>query len=116
MLLVQMLDVIDFFEILNILLYRGKIKVTKGISVVYTNCFGILSLIPKMPGAESVTQFHPISLINIDFKIISKAYALCFFASGAPMISQTQTAFIKARLIHDGTLGPSFVKCSQGKD
>jgi hypothetical protein len=55
-----------------------------------------------MPGAESVTQFHPISLINIDFKIISKAYA--FFASGAPMISQPQTAFIKARLIHDGAL------------
>jgi hypothetical protein len=57
-----------------------------------------------MPGAESVTRFRPIFLININFKIILKAYALCFFASGAPMISQPQTAFIKARLIHDGAL------------
>ena len=34
--------------------------------------FGILSLIPKVPGAESIKQYRPIALINVIFKFIAK--------------------------------------------
>jgi mannosylglycoprotein endo-beta-mannosidase len=38
--------------------------------------FGVLSLLPKVPGADSIKLFRPIALINVIFKFISKAFAI----------------------------------------
>jgi mannosylglycoprotein endo-beta-mannosidase len=57
--------------------------------------FGILSLIPKVPGADQITQFRPIALINVIFKIVSKAYAMRLDPIAHRIISPHQTAFIK---------------------
>ena len=35
--------------------------------------FGILSLIPKVQGADNIRQFRPIALIDVPFKICAKA-------------------------------------------
>ncbi|XP_071683220.1 uncharacterized protein [Lolium perenne] len=66
--------------------------------------FGILSLIPKVPGAEQISQYRPIALINVIFKIISKAYASKLDPIAHRIISPNQTAFIKGRNILDGPL------------
>jgi hypothetical protein len=66
--------------------------------------FGILSLIPKVPGAEHISQYRPIALINVVFKIISKAYASRLDPIAHRIISPNQTAFIKGRNILDGPL------------
>ena len=66
--------------------------------------FGILTLIPKVPGAEDIRQFHPIALINVIFKFIAKAYALRLSPIAHRTISRTQSAFIKGRHIHEGIL------------
>jgi mannosylglycoprotein endo-beta-mannosidase len=66
--------------------------------------FGVLSLLSKVPGADSIKLFHLIALINVIFKFISKAFAIRLSPIAHRVISPTQTAFIKGRLIHDGAL------------
>jgi hypothetical protein len=66
--------------------------------------FGVLSLIPKVPGADKITQFQPIALINVVFKIVSKALASKLDPIANRIISPNQTAFIKGRFILDGVL------------
>jgi endonuclease/exonuclease/phosphatase family metal-dependent hydrolase len=61
--------------------------------------FGILSLIPKVPGAYNIKQFRPIALINVIFKLVSKAFAFRLSPVAHRIISQAQTAFIKGRFI-----------------
>jgi hypothetical protein len=61
--------------------------------------FGILSLIPKVQGAENIKQYRPIALINVVFKLVSKAYAVRLSPVAHRVISQAQTAFIKGRFI-----------------
>jgi hypothetical protein len=64
--------------------------------------FGILSLIPKVPGADNIKQFRPIALINVIFKLVSKAFAVRLSPVAHRTISQAQTTFIKGRFIQDG--------------
>ena len=66
--------------------------------------FGVLSLIPKIPRADQISQFRPIALINVVFKIISKAFASRLDPIANRIISPTQTAFLKGRCILDGAL------------
>jgi hypothetical protein len=66
--------------------------------------FGILTLIPKVAGAVDIKQFRPIALINMIFKIVSKAYAIRLSPVAHRIISPAQTAFIKGRFIQDGPL------------
>jgi hypothetical protein len=66
--------------------------------------FGVLSLIPKVPGADHISQFRPIALINVIFKVVSKAVAFKLDPIANRVISPNQTAFIKGRFILDGVL------------
>jgi exonuclease III len=66
--------------------------------------FGVLALIPKVPGADQITQFRPIALINVIFKFVSKAVATKLDPIANRVISPNQTAFIKGRFILDGVL------------
>ena len=66
--------------------------------------FGILTLIPKVQGADNIRQFRPIALINVIFKFVAKAYALRLSPIAARTISMTQSGFIKGRHLQDGVL------------
>ena len=66
--------------------------------------FGILSLIPKVAGADNIRQFRPIALINVPFKICSKATTTRLVPIAQRIISHTQTAFIRGCNILEGSL------------
>jgi hypothetical protein len=58
-------------------------------------------LLPKKDGAESITDFRPISLIHVVPKIIAKAMARRLSPKMNDIVSHSQSAFIKSRTIHD---------------
>jgi hypothetical protein len=61
-------------------------------------------LLPKKEGAESISDFRPISLIHEIAKIIMKILALRLAPLTCHLISNCQSAFIKKRSIHDNFL------------
>ncbi|KAK1686874.1 hypothetical protein QYE76_047722 [Lolium multiflorum] len=59
--------------------------------------FGVISLIPKVQGADTIKQFRPTTLINIIFKFVAKAYATRLTPLAHRTIDRSQSAFIKGR-------------------
>ena len=66
--------------------------------------FGVLSLIPKVQGADCIRLFRPIALINVPFKICSKACTTRLSPVAHRIISRNQSAFIRGRNILEGPL------------
>uniref|UniRef100_A0A453K1J3 Uncharacterized protein n=1 Tax=Aegilops tauschii subsp. strangulata TaxID=200361 RepID=A0A453K1J3_AEGTS len=58
-------------------------------------------LLPKKDGAESIVDYRPISLIHGIAKIIAKVLSIRLGPHMSALVSNTQSAFIKTRSIHD---------------
>jgi hypothetical protein len=63
-----------------------------------------IALISKVENPSSVNHFRPISLINFNYKIISKILSNRLKLLLHKIFSLTQSTFLKGRSIHDNTI------------
>lgn len=66
--------------------------------------YGVISLLPKVSGAEKIQQFRPICLLRCPYKLINKVLDRHAAVVSDILISLTHNAFIKGRNIMDGIL------------
>lgn len=66
--------------------------------------YATLSLIPKVKGADSISQFRPIALINNIAKFPAKGFASRLSPVAHKVLSPSQFDFVKGRFILDGIL------------
>ncbi|KAK3221777.1 hypothetical protein Dsin_008802 [Dipteronia sinensis] len=64
----------------------------------------IIALIPKIQNPVAISDFRPISLCNVIYKVIAKAMTNRLKHVLGDVISATQCAFIPGRLISDNTI------------
>ena len=64
--------------------------------------FGMIRLLAKKEEAVCIKQFMPICLLNVSLKIITKVVMNRLTRCVSPVISPTQTSFIRGRYIMEG--------------
>ena len=65
---------------------------------------GIITMIPKAgKSPNSIKGWRPITLLNVDFKIISSAVSARIQSIISKLIDTSQTAYIKGRYIGENT-------------
>ena len=93
-----------FWKILGIFLYRAFLESVQNGTTLHTHRESIVTLILK-PGksADSLKGWRPISLLNVDFKILSAAVANRLKLVSDSLISPSQTAYINGRYIGENS-------------
>lgn len=74
-----------------------------------------VALIPKKPNAEIVSDFRPISLYNVLYKLVSKVMTNRLKPFMNDIIFNDQSAFISGRLIMDNIMAHELLYALKGK-
>jgi hypothetical protein len=66
--------------------------------------YGVITLVQKIKEANTIRQYKPICLLNVDFKIFPKLMTDRITPRVGKWIDESQTAFIKGRNILEGVV------------
>ncbi|WVZ84242.1 hypothetical protein U9M48_031294 [Paspalum notatum var. saurae] len=77
---------------------------SKGELPLFSLNFGVITLIPKVHEANRIQQYRPICLLNVSFKIFTKAVTITLNDVADRVINPSQTAFMRGRNILEGVV------------
>jgi hypothetical protein len=66
--------------------------------------FGVITLVPKLKEANTIKQYRPICLLNVDYKCFTKLLTNRLVPVSQRVIGSNQTSFIKGRNILEGVV------------
>jgi hypothetical protein len=66
--------------------------------------FGVITLVPKVKEANTIKQYRPICLLNVDYKWITKTLTNRLTPIAKSIFGRNQTGFIKGRNILEGVV------------
>jgi hypothetical protein len=66
--------------------------------------YGVITLLPKIKDANNIKQYRPICLLNVIYKIFTKALMLRLEKVMGRIINKSQSGFLKNRNIMDGIM------------
>ena len=66
--------------------------------------YGVITLVPKIKDANTIKQFRPICLLNVDYKWFTKVLTNRLIPVTKRIIGKNQTGFIKGRNILEGVV------------
>lgn len=66
--------------------------------------YGAITLVPKLQDANSVRQFRPVCLLNVDFKCFTKTLTNRLVPVAQKIVGENQTGFVKGRNILEGVV------------
>ena len=93
-----------FWNKLGPFLYRAFIFCSHLDKTLQSHREGVITMIPKAgKSPDSIKAWRPITLLNIDFKIISSAVSARLQHVIGKLINPCQTAYIKGRYIGENT-------------
>ena len=93
-----------FWPFLGTFLYRAWLEKFSNSKNIGSHNLGIVTLIPKTGNQhDSIKGWRPITLLNVDFKIISAAVTNRLKSVIQQLISPSQTAYIQGRFIGENS-------------
>lgn len=93
-----------FYPDLKCFLWRSFLHAIKTQSLSVTQGEAIITLIPKSNGqSQRIKGWRPISLLNVQYKILSSVVAQRLKSVASFLINHDQTAYIKGRFIGENT-------------
>ena len=66
--------------------------------------YGVITLVAKLKEANSIKQYMPICLLNVDYKCFTKVLTNRLVPIATKIIGESQTGFVKGRNILDGVV------------
>ena len=93
-----------YWDVIKTDVYRAicQFASTGNLLVQWKSCF--IALVPKVPNAQSPDEYHPISLCNVAYKIVSKLLTNRLKLLLSKNISLEQGAFVPGRNINEAIL------------
>uniref|UniRef100_A0A803QGA2 Reverse transcriptase domain-containing protein n=1 Tax=Cannabis sativa TaxID=3483 RepID=A0A803QGA2_CANSA len=94
----------EHWDIVGPLVSKAVLNCISGVADMRSINDSLITLIPKVQQPESISEFRPISLCNVLYKIISKVLINRLKNMLPLLISENQSAFVPGRLITDSVL------------